>query len=163
MVVATPLTHISLETLTQVFNAAFGNYEVPIHMEKEQLLSHTKTLGVSQKDSIGLFDKETLIGFLLVARKGTIAYDAGTGIIPEYQGNGYAHHLIEFTLEHLRGRGVTSFILEVIDTNKRAKNLYISHGFSTMRSLRCYQVNKDLLQGESSVQLRPQKNLLIPV
>lgn len=124
LVVTSPLAHISLETLTQVFNEAFSNYEVPIHMGAAQLRTHTRILGYSPEDSIGLFDGNSLVGFVLVARKGTTAYDAGTGIIPSYQGNGYAHQLIDATLEHVKQRGVTSFFLEVIDTNERAKKTY---------------------------------------
>jgi ribosomal protein S18 acetylase RimI-like enzyme len=162
LVVTSPLTHISIETLTQVLNEAFSNYEVPIHMSEAQLGAHLHALGYSPEDSIGLFDGNTLVGFILVAIRGTAAYDAGTGIIPSYQGNGYAHQLIEATLEHVKKRGVKSFILEVIDTNERAKTLYLRHGFSITRSLLCYQIQKDALEDTSSVRLQKQVHVSIP-
>lgn len=162
LVVTSPLTHTSIETLTQVFNEAFSNYEVPIHMSEAQLKAHLHALGYSPEDSIGLFDGSTLVGFILVAIRGTNAYDAGTGIIPSYQGNGYAHQLIDATLAHIKQRGFNSFFLEVIDTNERAKKLYLSHGFTITRSLLCYQIKKEMLEGTSSVQLQKQENISIP-
>ncbi|MGE4454013.1 MAG: GNAT family N-acetyltransferase [Sphaerochaeta sp.] len=163
MVVTAPLTNTEPETLTQVFNEAFSKYEVPIHMSQEQFNAHTHALGYSALDSIGLFDDSRLVGFVLVARREGTAYDAGTGIIPSYQGKGYSHLLIDATLSHVKKRTVTSFFLEVIDTNERAKNLYLSHGFSITRKLHCYQVKKDLLIGSSSVELIPQDSVEIPL
>lgn len=70
--------------------------------------------------------------------------------------------MIDATVVHIKQRGFTSFLLEVIDTNERAKSLYLRHGFSITRSLLCYQIKKEMLEGTSSVQLQKQENISIP-
>ena len=151
MVVTKTLEDVSIETLLATFNEAFSVYEIPVLMTKEQLLAHTRSIGYKKEDSIGLFDQHHLVGFLQVARRGDFAYDGATGIIPSYQGKGLAHLLIDRTITHLKENKVKTFILEVIDTNTRAKNLYLKHGFHATRTLLCYQIEtKELSCRDSS-------------
>ncbi len=151
MVVTDSLKHIDTEQLLPVFNEAFSDYEVPVSMSLEALDSHLKTLSYRSEDSVGLFDKRRLAGFLLIGRRGNTAYDAGTGIIPSYRGKGLSHTLIDDTIGHLRSRGCTTFLLEVLDTNTKAKNLYLSHGFTIRRSLLCFSVKQEEITGRSDL------------
>ena len=152
MVVTNTLSNISLPTLLETFNNAFSSYDVPVSMDLNQLVSHTESIGYRKEDSMGLFDQGRLVGFLLVGRRGNLAYDGATGIIPSYQGKGLAHLLIDKTLEHLKTKNVSCFILEVIDTNTRAKELYRKHGFCDKRSLLCYKIEtQKLLEKEQEL------------
>ncbi len=145
MVVTDTLKTISFSSLLETFNEAFSSYDVPVSMTMDQLVSHTDSIGYRKEDSMGLFDQGRLVGFLLVGRRGSLAYDGATGIISSYQGKGLAHLLIDATLEHLKSNGVETFILEVIDTNTRARELYRKHGFSDKRSLLCYKIETQKL------------------
>jgi hypothetical protein len=89
--------------------------------------------------SMGLFDGKDLVGFLLVGRRGSAAYDGGTAIIPSHRARGLSHLLIDATLAHLKDRGCTTFTLEVLFTNTRAKALYHAHGFVEERTFCCYR------------------------
>lgn len=163
MVVIKSLDEVSIEHLLEAFNDAFSDYDVPMHMEKSQLERHMHANGCSLEDSVGLFDEGRLVGFLLVARRNSIAYDAGTGIRPPYRGRGLAHALIDEVVKHTTKRGCTSFVLEVLDTNERAKRLYEKHGFLTTRTLACYRLDHCAFDSDGSLCLVEQQQPSLPV
>ncbi len=145
MVQTRSLDTIPWSVLTEVFNLAFNDYAVVMRLDEAALTSHLAAVSYSKEDSIGLFDGDTLVGFLFIGRRDERAYDAGTAIIPAYRGKGLAHKLIDATIEHLSTRGVTSFTLEVLSENTRAKTLYEGHGFVPTRTLHCYTHSKEEL------------------
>lgn len=153
MVVTAPLSGIGYEELTPTFNAAFADYDLPLSLSPAELKAHLSAIDYSADDSMGLFDQGRLVGFLLVGRREVAAYDGGTAIIPSHRGKGYAHTLIEATATHLKDRGCTSFILEVLHTNTRAKALYLKHGFVEGRTLYCYERSLPLEELSHSVKL----------
>lgn len=158
MVVTNTLKHTDMEDLLPVFNEAFSDYDIPISMTAEAFVSHLESLSYSKDDSVGLFEKRRLVGFLLIGRRGSVAYDAGTGIIPSYRGRGLSHTLIDAAAAHLAARGCTTFVLEVLDTNTKAKNLYQSHGFAIRRNLLCFSAKQDELVGQSDLLLEPHED-----
>lgn len=139
MVVTASLSRIELNTLTPVFNLAFSDYDIPLSLTQAELKGHLDAIDYSREDSMGLFDEGALVGFLLIGRRGSAAYDGGTGIIPSHRGRGLSHLLIEATAEQLKEQGCTVFILEVLSANIRAKELYLKHGFEEERILSCYR------------------------
>lgn len=163
MVVTASLKHTGIEQLLPVFNEAFSDYDVPVSMTLAALQAHLQSLSYTSEDSVGLFEKRDLVGFLLIGRRGNTAYDVGTGIIPSYRGKGLSHILIDDTIGHLRSRGCTTFALEVLDTNTKAKNLYLSHGFAIRRSLLCFTVKQEELTGRSDLILENHdKGYIVP-
>ena len=159
MVVVSSLSEVDIDHLLETFNDAFSDYDVPMHMDKTQLVRHMHVNGCNLDDSVGLFDDGKLVGFLLVARRNTIAYDAGTGIRVAYRGQGLAHLLIDHAIRHTTHRGCTSFVLEVLDTNARAKKLYEKHGFSTVRTLACHRLEQGIRPAKGTVTLEKQQHL----
>ncbi|MFA5447066.1 MAG: GNAT family N-acetyltransferase [Sphaerochaeta sp.] len=158
MVVSAHLSDPDWPELTEVFNHAFGDYDIPLSLTEEQLKSHMDAVSFSKTDSMGLFDEGTLVGFLFVGRRGTHAWDGGTAIIPSYRGRGLAHTLVKETIAHLKKMGCTSFLLEVLKTNERAIKLYRAHGFEVRRTLFCYKHScSDVRQNSSSLTLAEEK------
>lgn len=154
MVVSAHLSDLGWPELTEVFNHAFGDYDIPLSLTEEQLIGHLEAVNFSKADSMGLFDEGKLIGFLFVGRRGERAWDGGTAIIPSYRGRGLAHTLVEKTIAHLKQMGCTSFLLEVLKTNERAIKLYRSHGFEVRRTLLCYKGERaSVTQRPSSLSL----------
>ncbi|MGE4583037.1 MAG: GNAT family N-acetyltransferase [Sphaerochaeta sp.] len=163
MVVTRSLTDQPIETVRSTFNEAFSDYAVSAGMDRQQFRTHLQSIAYSPKDSIGLFDDTRLVGFLLVGRRGNTAYDGGTGIIPSHRGKGYSHRLVEDALNHLTKQGCKAFLLEVLDTNTRAKELYIKHGFTYRRSLLCYQAERTMVRANpTSLTLEAQSTAGIP-
>ncbi|HPY12007.1 MAG TPA: GNAT family N-acetyltransferase [Sphaerochaeta sp.] len=145
MVVTASLSHMDTETLTPVFNRAFADYDIPLSLTHAELKAHLDAIDYSREDSMGLFDRGALVGFLLIGRRGSAAYDGGTAIIPSHRGRGLSHLLIEATAAHLKEQGCTAFTLEVLSTNTRAKELYLKHHFEETRTLSCYQAARQRL------------------
>ncbi|HPZ16412.1 MAG TPA: GNAT family N-acetyltransferase [Sphaerochaeta sp.] len=154
MVVTAPLTGIGYEALTPPFNTAFADYDLPLSLSPSELKAHLDGIDYSGEDSVGLFDQGALVGFLFVGRRGAAAYDGGTAIIPAYRGKGHAHTLIEAAATHLKARGCTTFTLEVLHTNARAKSLYTTHGFVEKRTLACYERSLPLETTSPSLEMR---------
>lgn len=155
MVVTSSLKHTDYEELLPVFNEVFSDYDLPVAMSLEALKAHLQSLSYSSEDSVGLFEKRQLVGFLLIGRRGRVAYDAGTGIIPSYRGKGLSHTLIDDAIGHLRSRGCSQFVLEVLNSNSKAKNLYLSHGFMMRRNLQCFSIKQAQITQQSSLLLVP--------
>ena len=57
------------------------------------------------------------------------AYNAGTGIIPAFRGQGIVGEMYEMLLPRLKAMGIRQSILEVICQNERAIKAYEKAGF----------------------------------
>jgi hypothetical protein len=103
--------------------------------------------GVHYDCSVGVFDGSRLVGVTLVGlddwQGRPAAFDAGTGIIPDYRGQGIAGKMFDFATPKLRDRGVQKFLLEVLQVNKPAIKAYRAAGFSINRELDCFDLNLD--------------------
>lgn len=148
MVVTATLTEVGFAQLTETFNLAFSDYDIPISMTVDQLALSLATVGYRAEDSIGLFDGDELAGFIFIGRDGTLAYDAGTGIIPAYRGKGYAHLMLEAAITLLQERGCSAFYLEVLESNSRAQRLYERHGFVQERLLSCFYGKREEVEAQ---------------
>ncbi|WP_394699368.1 GNAT family N-acetyltransferase [uncultured Sphaerochaeta sp.] len=132
------LREISPEKLSKTFNLAFEDYQVTLQMNATQLRKSLARNSYEPSSSVGLFDEDRLVGFVFNGKRENRAYDCGTAIIPSYRGKGYAHLLLDQTIQILEQKGLTSWQLEVLSMNTRAKELYKGKGFKINRQLNCY-------------------------
>jgi RimJ/RimL family protein N-acetyltransferase len=92
--------------------------------------------------SYGMFEDNVLVGFILNAvdhrNNKRIAYNTGTGVLPEYRGQHIVDSLYEFAIPNLRKHGIEKCTLEVIKENAVAINAYKRIGFKKTKSYRCY-------------------------
>lgn len=131
------LTHDDFESLYAAFSAAFSDYVVPFALTLEQLAEMMTRRGWVPEVSVGAFDGDAMVAFTLNGVEGDRAYDAGTGVVPAHRRRGLARELMERSFELLRER-CSSYVLEVIDKNQRAFELYRSLGFNVSRGLQCW-------------------------
>ena len=98
--------------------------------------------------SYGMFDDEKLIGFIINAvdeRNGTkIAFNTGTGVLPEYRGKKIVKSIYDYAISDLKMNGITKCSLEVITENCKAIKYYQSIGFEICKTLECYSGNINL-------------------
>ncbi|MFN3411656.1 MAG: GNAT family N-acetyltransferase [Exilispira sp.] len=73
-------------------------------------------------------------------------YDSGTATIPEFRNKGYSKILLKYSIEKFKEKKIDGFILEVLENNEKAKNLYISAGFSISRKFYCYKGLKETIK-----------------
>src|SRR5690554_6713569 len=140
------LEHTSLETIRLAFCKAFSDYELPVNLSLEKLREMIIERDLHLDLSVGSFDEEELIGFILCGYRsgisGSSCYDGGTGVVPEYRGKKIASALLERVLHLADSHAIDTFILEVLEHNRGAQALYRRAGFSIHRYFRCYRMSK---------------------
>lgn len=129
------LTHHDFESLFAAFTAAFSDYVVPLVLTREQLLEMFTRRGWVPELSVGAFDGDALVAFTVNCIDGDRAYDSGTGVVPTHRRSGLGRAMMERSFALLRPR---EYVLEVIDSNARARALYLDLGFRETRSLQCW-------------------------
>jgi ribosomal protein S18 acetylase RimI-like enzyme len=131
-----------VEVVHQAFVDAFSDYEVSIQMPLDKFMEMMRTRDLKLEYSLGWFEADRLVGFLLVGcreiDRRKCFYDGGTGIIKEYRRKGIGNELIAELIDSMKLHDISSFILEVLESNIPAIELYRKHGFVITRKYQCY-------------------------
>ena len=127
---------------------AFADYHLDMsYMTPQRSWLRNIKSGVDNECSVGAFDGGKMVGFTFVGLDEwlgeTAAFDAATGIIPAYRGRGVAKSMFGFILPRLKARGVSLFLLEVLQPNKAAIRAYEKSGFQISRAFACYDLQPD--------------------
>lgn len=135
------LEKIGLKDLAEAFNKAFENYFVPIQFNAELLTQKIKAENILLEQSAGITINNRLAGFILMGIHPELktAYNAGTGIIPEFRGQKLTEKMYSFLLPELVKIGIENLQLEVICQNEKAISIYQNIGYSITRKLICYK------------------------
>ncbi|AZA78062.1 GNAT family N-acetyltransferase [Chryseobacterium sp. G0186] len=149
------LKNIDLEELLSVFNHSFSDYVIPFHLTREILDFKIATEKIDLSLSVGAFEDDCLVAFILQAEKiengrGTV-YNAGTGVIPESRGKGLVRKMYDFIIPVLKERNINTLLLEVIDNNQQAIRAYENLGFTIVRRLLCFHGNTNQAHHNSEV------------
>lgn len=140
------LESISIETLHKTFLNAFSDYQVKLELPLEKFEQMLKRSGYDRKACIGAFENDELIGFILNGiRKwnGRVtAYDTGTAVIEMYRKKGITSNMFQNARELFKEMRVEQYLLEVIQTNTSAVELYKKQGFKILRDLECFYLDK---------------------
>lgn len=157
------LRSVDKAQIHRAFLEAFADYAMDASgTTEERLLLRMRKNAVDYDLSPGLYDGDRLVGFTLIGIDtwgGRLsAYDAGTGIVPEFREQGWAKKMFEHALPAVRERGVERFVLEVLQQNEPAIKAYKKSGFEIARALRCYVGQVSELRTPvppSDVEIRP--------
>lgn len=127
----------------RAFMDAFADYAMDASgVQEERMLLRMEKNAVDFDISPGLYDGDRLVGFTLIGIDewggAQTAFDAGTGIVPEFRKQGWAGKMFDHALPTLRERGVRRFALETLQENEPAIRAYRKSGFEIVRKLRCY-------------------------
>ncbi len=140
--IVTNLSHLSIDVIIDCFYKAFANYFVALPTDRSYFKKRWQASKVRYDLSYGMFDKDQLVAFILHGideRHGEkMAYNAGTGVIPEYRGRHLVKALYDFALADLKEKGMTKSVLEVITLNETAIKAYKGVGFEVSKHLKCY-------------------------
>ena len=160
-----PMPTLSTVDRKQVYRAfmeAFADYQMDASgTTEERLLLRLGKNGVDFDASVGAYDGERLVGFTMIGidKWGgeRVAFDAGTGIIPEFRKQGLAKAMFDHALPGLRERAVTRFVLEVLQENEPAIKAYTKSGFEVSREFRSFagdlaQLRERPASGEWTIQ-----------
>ncbi|KAA9345549.1 GNAT family N-acetyltransferase [Adhaeribacter soli] len=139
------LAQTPLHEIVACFNRAFSDYFVPIAATEEAMEKRWRAGRVDYSLSFGAFDQGKLVAFIItgVDRLNGLktAYNAGTGVIPEYRGQRLVEKLYEVALPAFKVAGIKQSTLEVITQNEKAIKAYQKVGFQIVRTLHCFKGN----------------------
>lgn len=137
------LESVDIHDIIDCFLEAFANYYVEFPQEHDFYLRRWQAAGVKLDFSYGVFDGDRLIAFIIHAvdyRAGqVIAFNTGTGVLPEFRGKGLVADMYGFAIPDLKMKGITYSMLEVIQKNERAISAYKSVGFEIRREYQCFK------------------------
>lgn len=140
------LIHVRKEEIYQAFLKAFSDYQVRIDMTFAQFEKMLKRRGFDPNVSVGSFDEDRLVGFILNGCRTwngkATAYDVGTGVIPQFRKQGITNHMLQTAKQHFSETGVEQYILEVLTSNTAAANIYRKNGFTVQREFLCCQMER---------------------
>ena len=141
------LSHITWEEIHKAWSDAFSDYAVPFELTVADLVYMLERRGCDLSMSFGAFDDGQLVGFIFNGigqwNGKRTAYDTGTGLVKKYRRRGIATRLFDESLPLLRQNGIEQYLLEVIQTNTSAVDLYRKKGFKVVREFDCYISTKD--------------------
>lgn len=136
------LGNVDFETIMDCFLLSFENYFVQMPTDHNFYRERWKAAGVRYDLSYGMFDGDKLVGFIINAidyRQGhLIAYNSGTGVIPEYRGQLIVKEIYEYAIPVLIKNGITKCQLEVITENEKAIKSYEGIGFKKCKYYKCF-------------------------
>jgi RimJ/RimL family protein N-acetyltransferase len=139
----TTLESIEIEKIVSCLTAAFKGYFVEMPTSVDFWKNRFSAARVDYSLSFGILDKGELVGFILhgIDFEGTekIAFNTGTGILPNYRGKKLVDKLYSYAFPLLVNSGITKSKLEVIDKNERAIKVYERIGFKKTRKLKCFK------------------------
>lgn len=139
------LSKIGFDQLFEAFSQAFARYDVQI--DKEGFRTMIRRRGYNPALSFAAFDDDRIVSFTCNGigdyNGKRMAYDTGTGTLVEYRGQGLATKVFEASIPHLKEAGVTAYILEVLQHNTGAFNIYKKIGFEVTREFYYYKEDND--------------------
>lgn len=131
--------HTSADVAAAV-TRSFEGYLVPIRMTAQGFERRFRGEDLDPFASRVLSNEDgSLIGVLLVARRGWTSRIAAMGLAPEARGKGLGRWLLNRAVAEARARGDRAVLLEVIEQNTPAVRLYESAGFRSLRRLVGYR------------------------
>ncbi|HEU4835501.1 MAG TPA: GNAT family N-acetyltransferase [Pyrinomonadaceae bacterium] len=154
------LSNAGFSSLYKCFLEAFADYQVNMQMSEQEFAQRLTRDGVQMEISVGAFEDDRMIGFYMNGlgdwQGRQTAYDAGTGVIPDYRGRGVAQDAFAFMVSKLKERAVSQYLLEVLSSNERAVALYRKLGFVEVRKLAVLRSQQplDRLDQLSGVEVR---------
>ncbi len=140
------LNNASIETLHEAFQNAFSDYQVEMNLSIETFKQMLQRRGYAPEISIGAFKDDRLVGFVLNGLRNlngkTTVYDIGTGVIIDYRRQGVTSNMLLNVKEVLKQNQIEQYLLEVIQSNTSALQLYKKEGFKIGRNFSCFKIDK---------------------
>lgn len=139
------LSKEQVPAIYRCFEEAFADYHLDMsYMSLESWRNRMTKNSVDFNVSVGGFSDDKMVGATLIGidqwGNQKAAFDAGTGIIPAFRGQGIAGKMFNFSLPGLKKIGVSAFLLEVLQVNDAAVKAYKKTGFEVTREFDCFQL-----------------------
>ena len=120
-------------------NKTVQNYKMPVSFILCGVRKNFQIIKENKKDKNNKNEKKGRTS----GRSGKVAYDSGTGTIPAFRRLGIGKNLLKYTIEKLQKAHFDAFLLEVLENNQKAIQLYESQGFTRTRKFLCYNQKRN--------------------
>ena len=161
MIEIRPLDNCSFQTAVEIWNRGFEGYAVDLTLTLDLLLARIISHGISVADSLVAFLDNAPVGFLLnglrISGDTKLAWNGGTGVVPELRGKGIGKLLVEAAIDLYKERAVDIAMLEALSTNESAIKLYSKCGYEEsdgLTFLRHDEVVRDWILPSESARYR---------
>ena len=137
------------QLLHRIFSEAFSDYMVTMDVPFDAFENMLQGRGFAPRHSIGAFTNsgQELVGFVLNGKRNrqdkSSAYDIATGIVPTHRKRGVGNGMFQKVVEVLTQDHVEQYILEVLQPNQAAFELYKKQGFSIAKSYGVFKLAKN--------------------
>ena len=133
------MSECSFETALDAWNRGFQGYAVDLTQSLDQLLTRITYDELSLERSLIAFDGDQIVGFLMNAFRESdgrrLAWNGGTGVVPEWRGRGVGRLLMDATLKLYQTERVDVALLEALSNNHPAIELYKKCGYEIQEEL----------------------------
>lgn len=129
------LLEFGLESSADLLARAFQDYFVSIPFDVAMLLKLARADSVDLSLSRVIVRDRVAVGAALIARRGWSCRLAAMAIVPEARRAGLGRAIVIQLLDEAKARGDRTMVLEVIEQNTAAVELYRACGFDTSRRL----------------------------
>lgn len=130
-----PASNHPLSDIVQFINQGFEDYFVPIQFNTITFLSMLRKDGIDLTASRVLMVDGQPCGISLIARRGWTSRLAAMGIAKQVRGKGAGSWFMDALIKEACQRSDHEMVLEVIEQNEPAVNLYRKYGFQAVRRL----------------------------
>jgi GNAT superfamily N-acetyltransferase len=137
------LTAADFDVIYEAFLDAFSDYVVRLSPARAQLEEMLTRRDYVPEMSVGMFEEGRLVAFTLNGVEDDRAYDSGTGVVVSHRRRGLARQVMNPCFEVLGNR---PYVLEVIDSNAAAIELYRGLGFRETRGLQGWMLESQSLR-----------------
>lgn len=151
------MNQCSFQTALDVWNEGFQGYFVNLTLSLDKFLSRLTAEGIGPEHSFVAFYRDRPAGFVLNAFRESagrkFAWNGGTGVIPEFRGQGFGKVLIEAAISLYKELKVDVAMLEAISGNASAIALYKHFGYQSVDELTYLQTDEvptDFLESRST-------------
>jgi GNAT superfamily N-acetyltransferase len=125
-----PAHNVPLADQAKIFSRAFAGYVGgSFEMDAADLARFICLQGADICHSRFVRTAQGLAGFAYINRTANVSRVGGMGVVPEARRTGLARRLLAHLLEEAQTRGDQAMILEVIEQNPAARQLYAQQGF----------------------------------
>ena len=129
------IVDFGLDRAAEVMTGAFADYFVTITANAAVLLDMTRVDSVDLASSCIVVRDGAAVGGALIARRGWTSRLAGMAVIPEARRSGIGRAVMHHLLGEAKARKDRRMVLEVIEQNTAAVELYRAIGFREIRRL----------------------------
>jgi len=133
------LHECTLDEAVKVWNEGFSGYFFNATMTVDAFVARIALEQLSPTLSFIVYDGDQAVGIVMngvrEVKGQTIAWNGGTGVIPERRGTGVGKAIIDYALQIYRERQVDIATLEAITENEKAIRLYKGSGYEVVDHL----------------------------